>query len=155
MHTDELKLLTNDQLESSKIKAEEWARKKRLNLMIDSNKISENEFQQKKALIEKKLFERLSLLNSIIDSRKPKPQLGVLKVFFVLSTLFILWLQPWETPVEKISDEWKSCNSKYDGKCSYVGEKFKTNSFEMLVSTILYGEYGDDVCSRSRHWDQC
>ena len=117
--------------------------------------MSEEEFFKRKALVQRKLDERLNLLNGILDSRTPKSELVFLKVIIVLLALFILWIQPWESPAEKISDEWKKCNNKYAGHCSYVGKKFKTNSFEMAVSEFLHGKYGDEDCSHSRQRNFC
>ena len=147
---------TDSQINESKLKAEDWAKKKRTDLLKLRNNFSAEEYKQKRNLIQKKLDERIVLLNDVLarrDNKKEMPQLASL--IMAVLTLFVLWMQPWESPVEKISDEWKNCNNKYDGQCSYVGKKFKTNSFEMFISETIHGEYGDNECSRSIYWEQC
>jgi hypothetical protein len=91
----------------------------------------------------------LSDLESIFHSETEKDEceeqkIGFPQAVFAALILFALWLQPWESPAEKVSDEWKNCNNKYDGQCSYIGKKFKTNSLEMFISESLHGEYGDN-----------
>ena len=78
---------------------------------------------------------------------------------FLLFPLFllvaILWLQPWESQMKKLNDEWNECNTQYNGQCRYVGGKFKTNSIEMFISGVIHGFYGDEVCVRKYGFDHC
>jgi len=89
-----------------------------------------------------------------IDNELNKNNINIY-ILLAFTFCFALWLQPWETPAEKISDEWSNCQSKYNNQCSYVGNKFKTNRFEMLISEKIHGEYGDNECNRSIYWDEC
>lgn len=83
-------------------------------------------------------------------------QQDVTKLIFICSTiLFILWLQPWESQYEKLTDEWKSCNASYSGQCHYIGNKFKTNSLEWAVSGIFHDTYDDEVCVRKHGFRNC
>ena len=61
------------------------------------------------------------------------------KYVFICLLASILWLQPWESPEEKISDEWDACNSKYNNKCAYIGSQFETNTIEMGLSVLIHG----------------
>lgn len=76
-------------------------------------------------------------------------------ILICVSILFILWLQPWESQYEKLTDEWTSCNKNYNGQCHYIGDKFKTNSLEWAVSGIIHDTYGDEYCVRKHGFRHC
>jgi len=151
MNNIDIKKFTKAQLRQSKIIADNWAKDKRSELNALKSQFTDEEYYKKLEIIKSKLNVRVELIDNELNSRINISGISVL-VFIILS---ILWLQPWESPIEKIRDEWKSCHSKYDGKCSYIGEKFKTNFFEMYVSEEIHGEYDDKECSRSRYHDRC
>ncbi len=156
MKNFDVEKFTDSEINVSKSKAEDWARNKRTSLLKSRNNFSEEEYKLKRDQIQKKLDERVKLLNDVLLNRTNKVEPSKLTPTIVgIIIIFILWIQPWESPAEKISDEWKNCNSKYSKQCSYVGKKFKTNSLEMFVSETIHGEYGDKECSRSIQWKQC
>lgn len=75
--------------------------------------------------------------------------------FIVVLFVGFTWIQPWETQMEKLHDEWRACNGKYHGQCRYIGKPFKTNSIEMVVSGLVHGEYDDVTCVRKHGFRNC
>ena len=152
MEKHNIEKFTTLEINESKAKAHSWAEAKYKELESLKHSIHKHDYENKKQKIKFKLDERIVLLNNALEARN---KIGFFHYALIAAGLLILWLQPWESPVEKISDEWKNCNSKYNKQCAYVGKKFKTNSFEMLISEAIHGEYGDNECSRSSHWEDC
>lgn len=150
----ELIEFSQEKINQSKVKAVDWANRKFEELETMRGSISENEYQKIKALINFKLRERINLLDSMLSNKRQQyfffsyGAAGIVIIFF-------LWLQPWETPYKKVSDEWSRCNAKFNGKCSYIGKKYQTNSFEMTISEAIYGQVVDIDCYRSRRAEQC
>ncbi len=151
MNNTDIKKFTKAQLIQSKLTAENWAREKRAELSTLQSQFTDEEYSQKLEIIQDKLNVRVRLIDDELESRINITGISILGVII----LFILWLQPWERPIEKIRDEWSTCNNKYDGQCSFIGDKYKTNAFEMSISEAFHGEYDDKECSRSSYHDRC
>lgn len=150
----ELKNFSIEKINISKVKAGDWANRKFEELESIRGSISDKEYQKYKEIINFKLRERINLLDSMLDNKRQQ------HVFFwygaaYIVIIFSIWLQPWENPYKKVNDEWIQCNAKYNGKCSYIGKKYQTNSFEMAISEAIYGKVVDIDCLRSRRAEQC
>lgn len=151
MNNTDIKKFTKAQLLQSKITAENWAKEKVVELDTLQRHFTDEEYSQKLEIIQDKLNTRLRLIDDELESR-----INIIGIsIFGVIILFIFWLQPWERPIEKIQDEWRTCNNKYDGQCSFIGNKYKTNTFEMAISEAFHGEYDDKECSRSRYNERC
>lgn len=151
MNNTDIEKFTKTQLIQSKLTAVNWAKEKRTELSALKSQFTDEEYYQKLDLINNKLNTRIRLIDDELNRRITIIELSILGLII----LFILWLQPWEPPIEKIRDEWIACNSKYDGQCSFIGNRYKTNTFEMTISETLHGDYDDKECSRSTYNDRC
>ena len=144
---------TTVEILQSKENAHKWAREKQKLLDESLDFISSEDYDQRHHEIKNKLTDRLVLLDTVLSKRQRKKRLLFTGMISVLT--LTIWLQPWESPSNKLGDEWVNCNRKYNGQCSYIGNQFKTNDVEMYISEFFHNKNYEKDCIRAAGRRRC
>ena len=87
-------------------------------------------------VIEEAPIEPIAHINRLIQILS---KLGLPSYLIVTGVLAAMFFQTWETPREKVRDEWRSCKMEFDNKCDHVGVRFETGYIELLLSEAVHG----------------
>lgn len=105
-------------------------------------------------LVEVDIIKELVVVEPISLKERLSTFIGGIKWYHpvgVVALVLTLWLQPWETPKAKVADEWVECNTKYAGKCTYAGTRYRTGSLEMYLSEFFHGNISDKKLDKLRY----